>query len=260
MNAREVGFFSIYTGVLVVLILATFAILQWLGMPAGRFLDWVIGAASFWWLSVIVTVPWNIYFMARKVLAEAAPSQKLQITTSQERLHAVNRIARHSLWMAIALHLVSATGLFLLAAFRVSAIGYLASAAALLLTGLRPAIAFYRYLSQWLTRVEREVKYPREDVVELRNRVGQLETSNQHLSQQLDLGNPTSLMAQQQRKLEALRQDLTTLASAHESLKSLNHSEHDRLSREAREAIARVSADAQFLDRVRELIRFWKQA
>ena len=47
---------------IVAVTLLGFSILQWFHVPAGNFLDWVIGGASFWWLLVIVTVPWNVYF------------------------------------------------------------------------------------------------------------------------------------------------------------------------------------------------------
>jgi hypothetical protein len=40
----------------------------------------------------------------------------------------------------------------------------------------------------------------------------------------------------------------------------MNQSEHERLGREARNAIAQLSTDAQFLDNVREIIRFFKTA
>ncbi|MGK7901620.1 MAG: hypothetical protein AB4352_09435, partial [Hormoscilla sp.] len=55
---------------LVILVLLVFAILQWLHIAAGSFIDWVIALAIFEWLLVIVTVPWNIYFEAKEVLVE----------------------------------------------------------------------------------------------------------------------------------------------------------------------------------------------
>ena len=50
-------------------VVLVFGLLRWLGMPTGELLDWVIGLASFWWLLVVVTIPWNIHFGARRVLA-----------------------------------------------------------------------------------------------------------------------------------------------------------------------------------------------
>jgi len=260
MNSRETGSFLWLSGVLVVLVLLTFGILQWLHIPSGTFLDWLIGAVSFWWLLVIVTVPWNIHFGARAVLAEAAQSQAKGITVEAQPLRYVEQIARRSLWVALTLHGLSALGLYGLAALGVSAIGYVSSIAALLLTLLRPAIAFYQYLAVRLAEIGQTFRYPREDIVELRQRVGSMEAAIDQLNYQLNLGNLDGLLATQQRTLTAVRQDLTQLAAAHEDLKATNQADHDRLSREARNAIAQLSTDGQVLDHVREIIRFFKTA
>lgn len=150
--------------------------------------------------------------------------------------------------------------LYGLAAAGISAIGYLSSIAALLLTVLRPAIAFYQYLASRLAEIGQIFKYPREDVVELRQRVESLEAAIAEINYQLNLDNPDGLLATQQRTLTAMRQDLTQLAAAHEDLKATNQADHDRLSREARNAIAQLSTDGQVLEHVREIIRFFKAA
>ena len=61
---------------IVVVTLLAFSVLQWFHIPAGNFLDWVIGGASFWWLLVIVTVPWNVHFKAKETLFDAEQSIK----------------------------------------------------------------------------------------------------------------------------------------------------------------------------------------
>ena len=45
-----------------------------------------------------------------------------------------------------------------------------------------------------------------------------------------------------------------------EDLRVTNQAEHLQLAREAQNAISKLNADAQFLDRVREIIRFFKEA
>ena len=66
---------------LTVLALLVFVLLHLLQAPAGRLIDWLVGIASFWWLLVIVTVPWNIHFEARQVLVDAADSAEPGILT-----------------------------------------------------------------------------------------------------------------------------------------------------------------------------------
>ena len=260
MSSRDINGFLGFTITLTVLVLGIFGVLQLLHIPSGNFLDWLVGAASFWWLLVIVTVPWNIHFGAKAVLVDVAESRQQGIAVDESQMRYVQQLAQRSLWVAIALHLLSAVGLYALAVSGISAIGYISSAAALLFTILRPAIALYQYLADRLQAIGRTVRYPREDVVELRDRLTLLETNLQQLEYQFNLENLDSLAASFQRLTSALRQDLTQLATAHENLKATNQADHERLSRESRNAIAQLSTDGQVLDHVRELIRFFKEA
>jgi hypothetical protein len=244
----------------VVLILAAFGLLQWFHIPAGNFLDWVIGGASFWWLLVIVTVPWNIHFQAKQVIADGEQSQEKGIAVEEKQIQYVKVLAKRSFILAISLHLLSAIGLYILAVTGISAVGYISSGAALLLTGLRPAISAYEYLSARLSTISQEWKYPREDITELRNRFDSLEETVNRLSEQLNPEQPYSLAANQQLYIEETRKESARIAANLEELRATNQTEHERLSREARQAIAQLSTDGQFLDNVREIIRFFKTA
>ncbi|MCF4969692.1 hypothetical protein [Nostoc sp. CMAA1605] len=255
-----VGFFISSIAGIVAVVLLAFGVLQWLHIPSGNFLDWVIGGASFWWLLVIVTVPWNIHFQAKEVLAEAAQSIDKQIPVDEKQVNYVKILAKRSLWLALALHLLSAIGLYTLAATGISAVGYISSGAALLLTILRPAIRAYEYLYARLTMISQEWKYPREDIVELRQRFDTLEQKIEVLENQLNPEQPYSLAATQQRFADETRKELAKIAANLEEFRAVNQTEHDRLAREARNAIAQLSTDGQFLDHVREIIRFFKTA
>lgn len=240
--------------------LVTFGVLQWFHVPAGSFMDWVIGLASFWWLLAITIVPWNIHFEARETLAEAAQSEAATIQVDQQQINYVKVVARRSLWVAITLHVLSTLGLYLLSATGISAIGYIGSGVALLLTALRPAVRTYGYLAARLALIRGGFKYPREDVLELWQRVTELEAGVKGLQSQLDPEDPRSWVTTQQRQVEATRSDLTRLATALEEERTLNHAAHLRLSRETEQSIAQLSTDGQFLDHVREIIRFFKTA
>ena len=245
---------------LALLTLLTFGALQWLQLPVGGFLDWLIGLASFGWLIVIVTVPWNIYFQAREVLAEAEESSTKGIAVEQRQLNYVQMLAKRSLWLVLVLHLLSAVGLYILAAMNISAIGYVSSGAALLLTALRPTVRAYQYLATRLARIRQTIKYPREDVVEQRERLATLEKRVKRLEEQLNPEKPGSWAATQQHQLEALRQDLSRLSGWHQELQATNQAEHQHLARESERAIAQLTEDSQFLNHVREIIRFFKTA
>ncbi len=255
MESKNLGGFIAFSIGLVLVVLVTFGLLNWLHIPTGNFLDWIVGTASFWWLIAIVTVPWNVYFTARFVLDNAQESQSKGIVVKAEQQQYVAGVARRALQIAIALHLLSALGLYWLAASGISAIGYISSGAALLFTGLRPAIAFYQYLVLRLRSLNESFKYPREDMLELRGKVLEIQGELKVLTDVLD-----DHQKEHQRLIEALRQDLTRLATSHEDLKAVNQAAHDRLAREAQTALAQISEDAQFLNHAREIIRFFKTA
>ncbi|MEG3862165.1 hypothetical protein [Microcoleus sp. herbarium12] len=249
--------FGAVTGLLLLLV---FAVLQGLHVSAGNFIDWIIAIAIFEWLLLIVTVPWNIHFEAKEVLAQGAESTKKNIAVDSEQLKYVTVLASRSLLVAIALHLVSAIALYALSATGISAVGYLSSGAALLLTILRPAIRGYQYLAQRLTTIRSEFYHPREDIVELRNRFAQLESTVKNLAAQLNSHDETSWAAIQERQQRATKVGLTNLAASIEDLRSTNQAEHTKLARDAESAIAQLTSDGQFLNHVREIIRFYKQA
>ncbi len=249
-----------FTIALLIILLIAFSVLQSLHISAGTFLDWLIGGATFWWLLVIVTVPWNIYFESKEVLAEAWQSKEKGITVDEKQIKYVKILAKRSLILALALHIISAIALYILAFTGISSVGYIGSASALLLTILRPAVRGYDYLARRLAAIRSEVKYPREDIEELRNRVLYLEGTVEQLKNNLNPDNAGSFAAAQQREVQGIRNDLTRISSLQEQLKASNQAEHENLRREAQNAIAQLSADAQFLDRVREIIRFFKTA
>ena len=267
VSEQELGSLASFGGGLAVIALLVFAVLNWIGVPAGSLLDWVIGLASFWWLLVIVTVPWNVHFTAKQALASARQSRDRNLDIKPDRLAYVQKIAKRSFIVAIALHIGSALVLYLLAATGISTIGYFSSIAALLLTGLRPAIVFYVYLANQLKSIEKEFKYPRDDVqkvlsdlAELKGIIDTLKNRTNALEQDLDSDRDTSFAAQQNRRVTALTTDLQTLSAEHRQLAAQNQADHVQLQAEARDAIAQITADGQFLENVRDIIRFIKSA
>ncbi|MEZ2236833.1 hypothetical protein [Microcoleus sp.] len=249
--------FGASTGIFLLLV---FAILQWLHIPAGSFIDWVIAIAIFEWLLLIVTVPWNIHFEAKEVLAQATESTEKGIVVDDKQVKYVTVLVSRSLLVAIGLHLLSAIALYTLAATGISAIGYLSSGAALLLTILRPAIRGYQYLAARLTMIRRQFLHPREDILELRSRFANLESTINNLEAKFNSNDPNSWVAIQERQQEANTRDLTRLAASLQDLTATNQAEHTKLTRDAESAIAQLTDDGKFLNHVREIIRFFKEA
>jgi len=242
------------------LVLLAFFVLQWFHIPTGNLVDWLIGIASFWWLLVIVTVPWNIYFEAENIKSEAENSREKNIPVDAKKLAYVTQISRWSLVTAIALHVGSALGLYYLASTGVSFIGYISAFATLLLTFLRPAVRFYEYLARRLRAILQEIQYPREDILELRNRVRSLELQLSTMQIQLDPNREDSIISIHQREWQHIRQEQVKLRASLEQFQANNDLAHHHLAQNAETAIAQLNEDSQALNHVREIIRFWKNA
>ncbi len=254
---RGIGSFIWFGVVGTIMILLIFSVLHLIGAPKGEFMDWMIGLAIFFWLLAIITVPWNMHFYAKEVLAEIAESKQKEIAVRPEHAQFVEKLMRLALLGALAAHLLSAAALYLLAFFGVTELGYLGAGAALLLIVLRPSIRAYEYVAVRLQSIHQQVLYPREDIAELRRRLTELEDKYKSA---LDLADENSWAAKIAQDVSENRQSWAQLRAQLDQFVADNYEEHTRLAREAEQSIAKLTADSQFLSQVREIIRFIKEA
>jgi hypothetical protein len=254
------GIFAIYNFGLLLIALCAFGLLRWWQIPAGTILDWAIGIGIIEWLFAIVTVPWNIYFAAKSTVREGEESRSQGITVEPRQLAYANTIASRSLIIAIALHLISAIALYYLSVHQITPLGYISSAAALLLTFLRPAISTYEYLAARLAAMRQQFVYPRADIIELRDRVDNIERQVNTLWNRLDINDEDSWLNEQEHRWTTNRDELAKITATIADLKAANDIAHQNLAQEAKQAISQITVDGQFLDRARELVRFIKTA
>ncbi|MGI4874040.1 MAG: hypothetical protein ACRYFX_23015 [Janthinobacterium lividum] len=245
---------------LAVAVLVVYFGLHWLHVPVGSLIDWLVGVAILAWFAIVTTLPWDAHFAALRVVEEAQESRTKGMEVNEEHVAFARRIATRFRAVAIGLHLLTAAVLFGLAYFHVIAVGYPAAIAALALTFARPAERAYEHLSERLRLMQHQVKYPREDVLELRTRVAEMESKLETITHSLDAdeeGSWAYLLAQTQANNTRL---LDRLDANLEELTRTNAREHEALARQTAQEIAKLSEDARFLNQVRELIRFVKTA
>lgn len=252
--------FLLTLAVLTGLVLATFFGLQGLHLSTGSLIDWLVGVAILWWLAVVTTLPWNAHFAALHVVEEAQASRENGIAVNEAQVSFARRIATRFRLLAIGLHVLTAAVLFVLAYYRVVAVGYPAAIAALVLTFARPAERAYEHLSERLRLMKHQVQYPREDVVELRNRVQELETQLRDVARSLNVEKTDSWAYSLAQAQATVERHLDRLDGLLEELTRANAREHEALARQTAQEIAKLSEDARFLNQVRELIRFVKEA
>ena len=108
--------------------------------------------------------------------------------------------------------------------------------------------------------MQQEFAYPRADILELRDRFQQLEDRVTQLSSKLDPDDDTSWLSEQNYRWETNREEVAKITVLIANLKATNESDRQRLMQETRQAISQITVDGQFLDRARELVRFFKEA
>ncbi|AFY94589.1 hypothetical protein [Chamaesiphon minutus] len=254
------GSIAVFNSGLLFLALLAFGLLNWFQMPTGSLWDWAIGIGIFEWTILIVTVPWNIYFKAKDVYQTGKDSQLQGIEVEERSIQYANGVANKSLIVAIGLHLGTAIGLYWLAISGVTPLGYWSSVGVLLLTLLRPAISTYEYLAARLSGMQQQFTYPRNDIIELRDRFYTLEERVTQLTDKLNPNEDDSWLSQQNQRWDTNRQEISKLTVAIADLRASNELEHQRLAQEAKQAISQITVDGQFLEHARELIRFFKTA
>ncbi|MER7502790.1 hypothetical protein AB0L05_06280 [Nonomuraea pusilla] len=145
-----------------------------------------MGAVCLLWLIVILTVPWNLCFAARRVVHEIQVSREQGIEVAQRREDEARAIARRMLRLALAGHVVSAAVIAVVTYVSGAAIGYYFAGFYLLATVFRPVGAYTSHLRERVTTLGEEVRYPRADVLALRGQVRELEETAKTLREDHD--------------------------------------------------------------------------
>lgn len=141
----------------------------------------LIGLCCLVWLVVIVVLPWNTYFQARHLLNEIARSRERGVEVAPAQEQKADAVARRMLRISIGLHLGSALVVFAGSYVYGDRTGYVFAALFLLSTLFRPAVEYHRYLRRLLSDALVEIRYPRDDVMQLVSEVKTLvATVEQH--------------------------------------------------------------------------------
>jgi hypothetical protein len=144
------------------------------GVPAQTLFSVGAALAALTWTVVLVTVPWNLYFAARGVVAGMILSRERGIAVAAHQESEARRIARRMLPFAIGAHVLTAAVTAVAAYVSEELVGYYVAGLFLLSTAARPAGAYFAHLRQRITVLGRESSYPRDDVVTLRTELREL--------------------------------------------------------------------------------------
>jgi hypothetical protein len=133
------------------------------------------------WLIALTTVPWNLYFAARRTAQQMASSRERGIAVLSGYDQEAARISRQMLRFALGAHLGTALAAAAAAFLSGNSIGYYIAGISLLTTAFRPAAAYFGHLRERLKVLARESAYPRDDVAALLHKANMVEESAEAL-------------------------------------------------------------------------------
>lgn len=200
------------------------------------------------WLIVLVSMPWNLYFAARRAVQEAAVSRERGISVRPAIDAEARLISRRMLGLALGGHLGTAIAAAAIAYFSGSTTGYYIAGIFLLATAFRPAAAYLVHIRERIGALTRESTHPREDVVTIRAEVdgikrslGELRTEVRHAGEALGRTEArlTDTIAHTRSLLVT---DLDRLREAQEADRSQARSRHDGLERQVDQMARRIEA------------------
>jgi hypothetical protein len=200
------------------------------------------------WLIVLVSMPWNLYFAARRALQEAAVSRERGISVRPAIDAEARLISRRMLGLALGGHLGTAIAAAAIAYFSGSKAGYYIAGIFLLATAFRPAGAYLVHIRERIGVLTRESTHPREDVVTIRAEVdgirkslGELRTELRHAEEALGR-TEARLTDTITHTRSLLTTDLDQLREAQEADRVQARSRHDGLERQADQMARRIQA------------------
>src|SRR6266699_2032219 len=168
------------------------------------------------WLVVLVTVPWNLYFAARRAAQEMEVSRDRGIAVRPAYDAEARRISNRMLRFALGGHVGTAIAATVIAYISGNKTGYYVAGIFLLATMFRPASAYFFHVRERIKVFTRESTHPRDDVITLWERMGEV-----------------SALARQ--TADDLHRTQATLADTIEHARNLRGADRNRL-RETQEA------------------------
>lgn len=221
------------------------------GMSLSLLLGAAAGVVSLLWLLVLLTVPWNLYFRAHAVLAEIGVSRGKGLDVPEARDAEAARIARMMLRVAVAGHVLTAALVLAVTVATGGVTGYWFAGFCLLSTVFRPAGAYFGQLRRRLGTLLKDVTFPRDDVLELRRRIDQVQSGTKVLEEKAE---------EQYRALAGLRGTVDALGvSVYERADGADR-KIEALAREFEATVNRLTDNQEIITGLKAFLRLLRTA
>lgn len=216
----------------------------------GTILDIVIHLASLIWLFFLVKIPWDLYFSARKARLDGEESRRLGIEGVEQKIRQLAAMERYLLLGAVSAHILTAAGVYALGSFEPDLISrqfgwvFVASAA------LRPAWEGYTYLRQRIREMATQVRYPREDVLTLSERVREQLALTRESERKL-----VEYKQEMSARIQRLESHIQILQSEQVSESARSEKRTVQLSHKFEEVVEKISSDQDLVAGARAFAR-----
>ena len=257
-NRLIIGWFLVLAGAAVTLVIV------WLGrivsVPLTTMLTVGAVVIALSWLVVLVTVPWNLYFAARRAVQEAAVSRERGIAVRPEYDAEAGRISGRMLRLALGAHAGTALAAAAIGYFSGSKAGYYVAGIFLLSTAFRPAAAYFIHVRERIKVLTRESTYPRDDVATLRALVDDVRQSVNELQAGMrlttdDLRRTEAALADAiAHTRDLLVTDLNRLQERQEADQTQARTRTDDLKRQIDQMVRRIEATLDGISDHQELL------
>lgn len=257
-NRLIIGWFLVLVGAAVALLIA------WLSRTVSVPLTTLLSAGAviiaLSWLVVLTTVPWNLYFAAKRAAQEMAVSRERGIAIRPEHGEEAGRLSRRMLWFAVGAHLGTALAAAAIALFSGHQVGYYIASISLLSTALRPAAAYFRHVRERIKVLTRESTHPRDDVATLLQRSDDIEQSVSELRVQLKNANEDLRRAESgladgiAHARQILTADLNRLQDVQAADRAAARSRDEDLERRITQMVRRIEATLDGISDHQELL------
>ena len=223
------------------------------GVPLATLLAVGAGGVALAWLIVLVTVPWNLYFAARQVVADLAVSRERGIAVRADQEAEAARLARRMLWLALGAHIGTAVVVAVITYFSGATAGYYFAGFYLLSTAIRPAVAYVAHVRERIRVLTRESTYPRDDVVALTHRVDRATKDVGELREELRRTRST-LAGDIAHARQLLTTDLARVQDEQAADRTAARSRDDDLGRRIDQMVRRIEATLDGISDHQELL------
>jgi len=222
-------------------------------VPTATLLTVAVVVVALSWLVVLVTVPWNLYFAARRAALQMAVSRDRGITVRPDYDDEARRISHRMLRFALGGHVGTAIAATAIAFASGNKTGYYVAGIFLLATMFRPASAYLFHVRERIKVFTRESMQPRDDVITLRERMDEVSALARQSADEL-YRTQAKMADTIEHTRSLLSADLTRLRETQEADRTLVQARHDDLERQIDQMVRRIEATLDGISDHQELL------